>query len=326
MRTPHAAAAILAMLLSAGTAPAQDAEANAKRLKAMPPERRQALMANLRRLDGELDPAERAAVRALDAKLAELDPGTRDDLRKTMRRYYLWLQTLPPDQRKLVETAAPDDRRVVVQKIRDERRRARAAEGPKDWMQVSSMSAGQLQQAAFLLKSWFGLDAQGKAEVLGQADPAKREEKLGELGKNRGAWASLRVGGTEFDEFLEQHGNTIVEREVKKAGKAGLKSEARKKLLEDARKSFSPDQLRRIREAMYLRGEPATSVTPARLRQFEAEIPEFLRQRLENLPPEAAHRRLEILYRLVFPHGHEIPPPPLPAAAKPGGPTPGASL
>lgn len=300
-------------LAPVATTPAPSApspEANISRLRAMPPERRQALLANLRRLDAELAPEERAAVRSLDARLVELDPGAADELRKSMRRYYLWLQTLTPDQRRQVETLAPGDRRPVVERLRDDRRRARAAEGPRDWMQVSTVATLPIQQTAFLLKSWLNLDPQARQEVLAQPDTEKRERKLNDMGHARGMGVIMRVEGPEFDDFLDRHSHSVVDGEARKAGKAGLTPEIRRKRLEEVRKSFKVDEIRRIREAMYLRAEPPAEVDPANLRRFQAEIPEFLYHRVESFAPEAARRRLEVLYRLVYPHGKEIPPPP----------------
>jgi hypothetical protein len=91
--------------------------------------------------------------------------------------------------------------------------------------------------------------------------------------------------------------------------------------------------LHQLAESRYFSEHPPQPVTPARLAQFEAEIPSWLRATFDSLPPDDARRRLAVLYRQIYPAPQEIPPAarPEPAdakarpAPKPAATTPAAS-
>src|SRR5207249_10847844 len=66
--------------------------------------------------------------------------------------------------------------------------------------------------------------------------------------------------------------------------------------------------IRRL-EAIYFRTHEPEPVDPQRLGWFEEALPSWLDELIDPLPPEAARRRLTILYRLVFPPPEEMPAP-----------------
>ncbi|MBX6316719.1 MAG: hypothetical protein IRY99_27960, partial [Isosphaeraceae bacterium] len=79
------------------------------------------------------------------------------------------------------------------------------------------------------------------------------------------------------------------------------------------------ESLRRLTEYRFLRDHEPAPVSPANLARFVAALPSWIREGLDPLPPDAARRRLQVLYRLVFPPGEEIPAP-APTAAAPSAP------
>jgi hypothetical protein len=65
----------------------------------------------------------------------------------------------------------------------------------------------------------------------------------------------------------------------------------------------------RLVEASFMLGFHPAPVEPNRLDRFAHAIPPWLLDQLDALPPDAARHRLEILYRLIYPDGQEMPEP-----------------
>ncbi len=94
------------------------------RLRSMPHERRVALADKLKEFDA-LDAREKAAVRALDRKVAGLSVADQASYRSVLRRYHLWLEGLPEDQRDALKAAPPSERMAMVTRLRAGRGRRR---------------------------------------------------------------------------------------------------------------------------------------------------------------------------------------------------------
>jgi hypothetical protein len=67
---------------------------------------------------------------------------------------------------------------------------------------------------------------------------------------------------------------------------------------------------RRGAELRFLRQQDPEPVSPENLERFERQMPPWMRDALDGMPPESTVWRLIVLYRWVFPAPHEIGPKP----------------
>src|SRR6476661_189856 len=79
-------------------------EANWLRLQSMPREHRLILAEKIKEFD-RLDRDEQARIRDLDRRLSELPPADQANYRSVLRRYHIWLQSLPEDQKGQIDVA-----------------------------------------------------------------------------------------------------------------------------------------------------------------------------------------------------------------------------
>src|SRR5437763_13958316 len=73
-------------------------DANWKRLRSMPREHRLILAEKIKEFD-RLDRDEQARIRDLDRRLSALPDADQATYRSVLRRYHIWRQSLPDDQR-----------------------------------------------------------------------------------------------------------------------------------------------------------------------------------------------------------------------------------
>jgi hypothetical protein len=277
-----------------------------ERLRRMAPEVREALAERLRRFD-LLPEATQAQLRALDQQIAQADPTDQARYRLLLRRFHLWLQTLPTSQRQTLESAEGADRLERVAQLR-RAQRDETASRPADLLgRVVLLRAGSLVEAAAQMRVWLQLSPQEKAEFdrtgVRKAGLAKMTNRLHELGKQHSVEESDKSIRSQIQLFRKE---------------LQADPEARTKL--DQLKAVSKAVAQRWAEHLYFLEHPPAPVDPRRLSRFEAEMPFWLREPLEAFPPDLARQRLTILYRLIFPPGTEMelkePP-----AAKPEAPT-----
>ncbi len=196
-------------------------------------------------------------------------------------------------------------------------------------------------------------DAKLKAEYARTKDPVKRKSLVDDTSrKRRGLTQQLRQ---EFGEFLtdeelfamhrdfrvqeakiraevEIRVRTEIQREEKK--KANLKGETaeekKKRVAPEAErltvlymtrerenflKNWVTDHMKKL-EPEAMRAHDNARIDPANLARFEQALPPWAWESIDFMPPDAAKRRLKVLYRLVFPNGKEMPMPKA-AASKP---------
>lgn len=286
---------------------ADDAE-NLARLRAMPVEQRKALAKNLERFD-KLDRPVREAITTLDRQLAETDPIVRLRYQAVLRRYHLWLRTLPEEQRKKLEDAPPDQRLEVVARILKATPPAKSASTV--WTQASALSPSTLVQQAYWIKIWFSLTVDERKEVTKVDQANKRLAKLEDFGRRKGILAERHKLEEELKATVDKHlppRSKVRERFL--AQKAQLKSERNRLILE---------------EFLYIRSARPAPVEKTNLTRFANVIPVWIRESFDPLPPDAAESRLTLLYRMIYPEGQELPPPPKeekkPAAGAGAGPS-----
>lgn len=268
-------------------------------LRQIPAASRRALADQLRAFD-RLPREEQAAIRALDRQLQEMPIDERLRLESVLHRYYLWTLTLPEDRRRALEQASPADRIALVRQFRGEGQPERDQQANQVFAQSAVLSPISLFESAFLLKVWFRMTPaeQKQTEAIKAFD--QRMQRFATLA------AEKQVARDEFDELKRQataempRGPALKAREVKGRG-----------LL-----------MARLAEARYLLQQEPEPVAPDELLRFQAGMPTWFRETLTPLAPDAARRRLTLLYRLVFADG-AMPPSPTPQPRSRPTPTPG---
>ncbi len=288
------------LLLAAGVSE------NLERLRAMPPERRQWLAAQLAAWQ-RLPIDERQAVRDLDTQLAALPVAERDRLLRLMRRYTLWLQGLPAPQRQKIEQAGPDERVGLVSDLRGHARPPRIPPRllNRDLLQVSALSPRTLDASVLDLKLWFSLGAEVRTQILQNPNPSRQEQQFRKLADASEAYQALKAE-------QEQRSAQALEE---------LKHDLTRRRRLDLPKVAQPkgEALRKGLELRQLRGFEPEAVTLRNLGRFEAAMPPWVRQSLDLLPPDVAEWRLKVLYRLTFPAPTELPEPAPPPKRGPAG-------
>jgi hypothetical protein len=278
-------------LLASGDDNATGGPAAAARLRTLPREERLVLAKNLNRFD-LLSSSEQAALRTLDSQLTRLPADDRTRLMSLLQCYHLWILGLPEAKRKELAAASGDARLALVQQSRDQ---TRAQKGPRNAFlltQFAWLSPISLFETSHLIKIWLNLKPEEQAKIEKTA-PAERGKKLHELGPYVGVPQEKRPSVAEWDK-VRKHINS----------KENLKKRF------DALKAQAKDnQARRLMEAHYFLDNEPAPVALRKLLQFESALPSWFRDQYSLLPPEAARRRLTILYRLVFPEGQEMPEP-----------------
>jgi hypothetical protein len=310
---------MLAILAPAGAR--ADEEENWQRLRSMPLEQRQILSENLRRFDA-LDPKQKGVVRELDEKLGQLPAENRMNDYAVLRRYHLWLQSLPREQRDLLNATPPDQRIPLVRKFLAEEQTTAKTPNPR-LLQLVELSATSPIDIAHRLKLWFALSPEERAQIE-RLPTEKRRSQLDEQGRKKKVAAGHRLTKAEEEKALERlQANPVLKDRV------GNRIAELKKTLETSKKTDdvkkSESARRKLAENYYFLEHPPEKVAPENLMRFDAALPVWIRSPLDHLPPEEARRRLTILYRLVFPAGTEMPAdvkpaPPAEAAAAPNPP------
>lgn len=274
--------------------------ANEKRVRAMPVEERARLVQNLDRL-ALLDPAQQAAVREIDTRLAAQSADDRSRYLSLLRVYHLWRGGLPEASRKELAEANEEARLAIVSRIRRADREAQSgiAQLPFLRNEFAILSPLSLFVTARRLQVWFRIDAEQRAKL----DRLKKEDFDKQLAR-----------------LAQEHGIAIGD-ELTKAEQAKVrpfkKALAAAKKFEIAKAPAKAKAFERFAESRYFMTKPPEPVSSAKLYQFVMELPTWARASLDPLPPDAARKRLTVLYRLVFEDG-EMPDPPKPAKGQAG--------
>jgi hypothetical protein len=262
---------------------------NWQRLRSMPPEQRQVLAENLKKFDA-LDRNQKAAIRELDERIAKLPAENRMNYDSVLRRYHLWVQSLPREQQDALRATPPGERMALVRKLRAEGRSTSQMTTPS-FLEIADLNAPSPFDAASRLKIWFELPPEQRAEVEWMP-PVERRDRLTELGKKAKVTPTHRLSKAEEDDLLKRfQSNPLLKERMNRVGEAKKDEAAR----------------RRIADHFYFIENPPEEVAPENLMRFDAALPSWYRSAFDHLPPEEATRRLTILYRLVYPAPKEMP-------------------
>jgi hypothetical protein len=303
--------AVLGVLTLPAPGPPAD-DSNWERLRSMPLEQRNHLSDQLKTFDG-LDRVEKAAVRALDRKIADEQEDNRAVYYAVLRRYHLWVRSLTDEQQRKLSEAPPEQRMALVSKIRAEQRASSPPE-PSIYNYADFGGASPFELAT-RIKAWLSLTDAEKDEISKLSDTAKRTERLNELARK--VKSIRRPSKEELDAIYDnalKSGRFPFLKKVEEAKKKEKVEEAKKKNIRH-----------RFQDNYYFVEHPPQKVHPEKLLQFERALPAWFRPGFDSLPPEEARRRLTILYRLVFGSGEmpaAKPKPAAPASAPAPGPAP----
>jgi hypothetical protein len=318
-RPPRFFAPLLLGLAALAASPASlgDEAENLRQLLAMPRERRIALSENLERFD-KLDPAERAAIRKLEAQIARKNPVEQARYRSVLRRYHLWVNNLSDEEKaQLKATEGAEARFNLARKFR-----LKELEGGATGPRVFGIRTGDYgligpYEAAHLLKIWKLLTPARRLEIERQRERGViLREILGYQGSVGVAFQPFPAAEEkrldaklEADEVFKKQLGPILAR----------RPEANPKKAEAVAKGafLRPNQVR-FAEFLYFE-EPEhkpKAVSRRNIERFAASCPNWLREMIDPLSPDDARAYLTIVYRLLYPEPGEMP-----AEARPAKPS-----
>jgi hypothetical protein len=284
----------LATMLVAATV---DPSGNWDRLGALPPEARQRLVENLQKFDVLYSAEQQRARRDLDRRINELDQAQQVQYRATARRYHNWLESLPETKQDELKAKPPGERMDLIKKLVKVYPVPRAST-PRflQFVDVGDYSPFEL---AAVYGTWRSMSDAERQQVE-RMQPGPRRKRF--LGKEGAKKISAEYAREEFDEakwvreletFAENQRIAFFLLELK-TGEDGHPHEV----------------LRRQAINFHFLQEKhhPKPVDPDRLDDFLSSFPPWLRSRFDHHSPDEARRRLTVVYRLVFPPGHEIQP------------------
>jgi hypothetical protein len=241
----------------------------------------------------ELAPEEREALSELEARLRAAAPEERVRLEELARRYAAWYSGLPEARRRQLAGATVDRRVALVRAGREvERRRAEAAGGLRDVLQVSAICPESIRRVALDLRLWFELDERQRGRVAEAGAESEQQRRF------RG----MVRGDARLTRMRDQ---ARVELDLDAAEARDREPPLRR--AERARPAARSEPARRLADWRVIRELGGAEVDAERLCRFEAALPSWVRSGLDPLPCEAARRRLALLYRLTFPAPREMP-------------------
>lgn len=295
---------LLVAILLVGHAEA-DEPTNLSELATLPREQRTVLWENLQRFDS-LPSAEQKSIRSLDASLGRLEPTVQSRYRVLLRRYHVWLRDLPEDKKKLLAAAGSIDAKLNL--IDSWRKADREQDTRSKTNLVMLVHPGDLGtippfEMANALRSWLALNAEDRARVQSIEPIPMRLRELNRLGSKN------RLPMPRFPEATEDALLARFEADDKVKAVFPNYLKRKEKVEPKVQVQGLKQPLHHLTESLYFIEHPASPVDAGNLHRFEAEIPNWLRASLDPLPPSDARRRLQILYRQIYPPPTEIPPP-----------------
>jgi len=268
-------------------------QGNWLRLEAMPRERRQILAKKLQEFD-RLATSEQTAIRRLDASLKALPPDEQAEYHAVLRRYHLWLQSLSePERTQLAQIRDPREKLARISQLRDDRNGVREEDPSKILFQLADLQGLSLFEMADLLKCWFQLGADERAEIDALKFMKERLTRLATIA-TKSKIPPVPRPSTKDQEAAEKTLNAHLQN----------KGWLRNQLKHDA--EHQEIDRGRLINNFYFVSKPPKSVSSTNLLKFEEAMPSWLRTPFDHLTPEEARRRLTILYRLLYPAGTEI--------------------
>jgi hypothetical protein len=305
-RPPRFLAPLLLALTALGASPASlgDEAENLRQLEAMPRERRIALSENLKRFD-KLDPAERAAIRKLDAEIARNAPVEQARYRSLLRQYHLWVNGLTEEQKEQLKQAQGTEARfALARKFRIKEKQDGTPSPIAFGVRSGDFGMRGPYEVAYLLKIWQRLTPNEKLDIERKTPRKRLIDDLKAMHKSKG------VTNQPFPEAEEKHYLALLARN--EAFKKEMALPKGKNAKDDEFVLARRMNELRLAEFLYFQEHKPKAVSQAHLERFSASCPNWLHDMIDPLSPDDARAYLTILYRLLYPEPGEMP-----AEAKP---------
>ena len=336
------ALSLLTIVLLAAPAFSQEAD-DLSRVRAMTREERTRMSKKLDIFDS-FSRAERDRIRAVNDRLTELDPEARSHSLSVLRSYHVFYRNLPEEKRKRLDAEmSPTKKLDMISSFRSEMKSPPRLSS--ETIQVSTLSPVRLRGLARDLIVYFSLDAASDAKERAEFAKIKSQSERQLYVRNLRFAKGLR-DRPELREKLREEDeefraaeeavmkNPALARRLKQGEQDAAKADAQPKKAEFAKGKDQAGKTKDVPakprnmlinlldEQQVLRDHARDEVEAAKLEMFEDALPSWARDSLDNLPPDAARRRLKTLYRLVFPSPEEMQPQKAPPpAARPKAPT-----
>jgi hypothetical protein len=276
-------------------APATPEAENADRLRSMPHEERLALFEKLKEFDA-LSAAEKAAIRALNARIAQLPENEQANYWAVLRSYHRWVEGLTEEQRTELNSVPLSERMKMVTRLRaQERATAKASHLPLV-VQVLDFAAMTPLETARRIKAWLEATPEQRAEIEKLDSTTEQQQRLNEIAQHVKMPAPVKIPKSDEEAIIAkieaspQWKNSPLLNPLKK-GDATKQEKVR----------------RRIATSFHFLENPPAAVDPIQLMRFQAALPSWYRGQFDHLPADEARRRLTIYYRLIYPAPAEMP-------------------
>ncbi len=326
--------AVAALSIGAGDVPG-DARA---RLQNMSPQQRTELAEALKQFDLQLTPDQQKSIREIDQQLSNLAAEDKVHYLAALRRYHNWLDSLPETVRDNLQAKPPGERMAQIKTLISSYPLSK--ESSPYWMQFSEVAGSAPFELATTFKIWQELTPQQRREIESLPAGEKRRSKLDEYRRELKLNREIRPHDFHVDDWIPkveakiadisaydpELKNAVAKAEKNAVAKAELASKRKNEGKEEASRIVSP-LMRRLAINLYFLEQPAPRpVDPARLAQFFAAMPPWVRTSFDSYTADEARRRLTLVYRLLFPKDEFKPARPGTAstgsAASKGSPTP----
>jgi hypothetical protein len=302
-----AISALATMLVAATVDPSGG---NWDRLRALPPEARQRLVENLQKFDLLYSSEQQRSLRDLDRRINELDPTQQVQYLATAHRYHNWLSSLPETKQDELKAKSPGERMDLIKQLVKVHPVPRASTARfLQFVDVGDYSPFEL---AVIYQIWQTMSAAERQRVEKMLPVPRRKRFLGK--------EEAKKIAAEFDRHAFNEAESARELEAFAATHKGAFFLQELKNSEDGRPQ---EVLRRQAINLHFLNEKhrPKPVDPDRLDDFLASFPPWLRSCFDHHSPDEARRRLTVVYRLVFPPGHEIK-----QGSRPANPPAGARI
>ena len=240
-----------------------------------------------------LAPEQAAELRRFRAEIDALEPTERREILDAIRRYRLWLRALPEGRRSEVEAArTPGELADVASRLLE-----KSGIGPhplserfEEVLQVSDLCPEPLLVTAIQVRVWFELPHEVRSEILRVKNPNRMRAEFGRVAQ-KSASLTRTVAG-----LFQQMGM----KEFMDGRRAPLPALLRRRIAGDPRAATRDLAFLRVPEVEYLRRLPAGPIDPIELERFAAQLPPWVRETFDALPPDLARSRLTALHRLTI--------------------------
>ena len=295
--------AVLGLLTGAalGAAALPERPNSPGRLGDLTPSRRRAIEVNLKVFDG-LPKAERLAILRLDAELAGLEAGERQDLLDAMRRYRLGLASLPPARR--IAIKGVEDPEKKAQQMAKALGKAAPTGGGSNrlgaeerlaiGLQISTLCQESLLVSASRALAWFDLPEAARASIAANRDP-------------RAAFRRAVTRAGKLPEIIDLVVARLGMGDVAATRRPNFRAALRRRIEGGPRPPALELNALKLAELEFIRRNVSDPVEPEALAAFEATLPTWTRESFDPLPPDAATLRLSLIYRIAEPIDDDRP-------------------